>query len=320
MSSEHYIHPDFVPGLVSVIVPVYNREHLISETLDSILEQTYRPIEIVVINDGSTDCSIDILNQYASRNPGIFNIIDQHNTGQVAARNNGIRTARGEFIAFLDSDDKWHPLKLEKQIPMFSTPNVALVYSGLEKIDESGRPFQTELCDPSRTDELYMHLLVSNQMTGGTVVVTRAVLNEVGLFDESFKAAENWDLWLRVCRDHRAKLVNEPLVQYRVHGQNMSKDRMLMIQAKEAIISKHCSYKARNEEEAKFQNLAYADIDYCRGVHYFSNGQYQQAKPFFKNTIKRHALYKDSLVRLIRCYLGSGNRLLSNLKKKLKAQ
>lgn len=317
MTTKPYLNMEYQPGLVSVIVPVYNREHLIEETFDSILAQTYRPIEIVAINDGSTDTSLQILKTYSERYPGLFTVIDQHNTGQVIARNNGIRAAKGEYFAFLDSDDKWLPEKLEKQIPLFKKTNVALVYSGIEKIDDQGKPYNIELCDPTRTHNLYLHLLVRNQMTGGTVVITRAALKKAGLFDESFKAAENWDLWLRICRDHHAALVNEPLLQYRMHAQNMSKDSLLMVQAKKTIIKKHCTQPSRNDQEAHYHNLAYADADYCLGVHYFTNGMYHDAKPYFIKAFKRKLFYKDSLTRLIRCYLGRGNHYLSSLKRKM---
>ena len=319
MMNKSSIDAEFIPKLVSVIVPVYNREHLIADTLDSILTQTYREFEVIAINDGSKDESLLILNRYADQYPGVFRIIDQENTGQVVARNNGIKHAKGEYIAFLDSDDRWLPEKLAEQVPLFDQLDVGLVYSGITKIDENGQPFKEELCDPALTSDLYVNLLVRNQMTGGTVVVKRAALCKVGLFDETFLAAENWDLWLRVCRDFKPALVNKPLVQYRVHTQNMSKDRNLMILAKKAIVDKHCNQTPRNAKEAQYQNLAYADIDYCMGVQYFSNGEFREAKPHFLKALKRQPMYRDSLIRLLRCYLGKGNYLISGLRRALKS-
>ena len=145
MTHQPPIVAEFIPRLVSVIFPVYKREHLIAETLDSILAQTYREFEIVAINDGSKDGSALILNRYAAQHPGVFRIIDQENTGQVVARNNGIKQARGEYIAFPDSDDRWVPEKLEEQVPLFDQLDVGLVYSGITKIDELGQPFQESI-------------------------------------------------------------------------------------------------------------------------------------------------------------------------------
>src|SRR5690554_2314431 len=116
-------------ALVSVIVPVYNRAHLVKETIDSILSQTYKPVEIILINDGSTDNSLSVLKNYERKFPEQVRIIDQENQGQIVARNNGIGIAQGEYIAFLDSDDVWIDDKLERQIPLFET-GVGLVYSG----------------------------------------------------------------------------------------------------------------------------------------------------------------------------------------------
>ena len=115
-------------GLVSVIVPVYNRENYVGETLDSILRQTYQNIEIIAVNDGSTDNSLSVLNSYKEKYPDKITVIDQQNQGQVRSRNNAIMQSKGEYIAFLDSDDLWQPDKLEKQLPLF-VDNVARNYS-----------------------------------------------------------------------------------------------------------------------------------------------------------------------------------------------
>lgn len=119
-------------GLVSVIVPVYNRGNLVSETIDSILMQSYEKYEVILINDGSSDDSLSILRDYEQRFPEKIRVIDQQNQGQIIARNNGIKVARGQYIAFLDSDDLWKKDKLERQIPLFKQ-GVGLVYSGDRK-------------------------------------------------------------------------------------------------------------------------------------------------------------------------------------------
>ena len=104
-----------IKGLVSVVVPVYNRENLVGKTLNSILRQTYPQVETIVVNDGSTDGSLEVLRSYKQNYPEQIVVINQKNMGQALARNNGIKKANGEFIAFLDSDDTWVPEKLEIQ-------------------------------------------------------------------------------------------------------------------------------------------------------------------------------------------------------------
>lgn len=306
-------------GLVSVIVPVYNRAHYVGATIDSILEQTYSNIEIVLVNDGSTDNSLEVLNEYQKQEPAKIVIIDQKNQGQVASRNNAIRQAKGKFIAFLDSDDLWKPEKLALQIPLFGG-NVGLVYSGIDNIDEHGKIVSTELCNESIVGNILPQLLIRNRMTGGTVVVTKKALDEVGLFDEAFNAAENWDLWIRVCLKYQAALVNKALVQYRVHPGNMSKDRTLMLAAKEDIVKKHCSNKPENAELEKHYNRAKADLAYWKGVYHFSEMNYPLARQYFYQAHKLIPFYEDSLMRVIRSFLGkSGNKLIATIKRTIKS-
>lgn len=305
-------------GLVSVIVPVYNRAHYVGATIDSILQQSYSNIEIVLVNDGSTDTSLEVLQEYQKQHPAKVVIIDQKNQGQVASRNNAIRQAKGEFIAFLDSDDLWKPEKLALQIPLFKD-DIGLVYTGIDNIDEHGKVVSTELCDESIVGNILPQLLIRNRMTGGTVVVTKKALNEVGLFDESFSAAENWDLWIRICYQYKAALVNQALVQYRVHPGNMSKDRTLMLSAKEDIVAKHCNEKTENTELAKHYNKAKADLAYWKGVYYFSEMNYPLARQYFYEAHKRIPLYEDSMVRIMRSFLGKpGNKLIAAIKKMVK--
>lgn len=301
--------------LVSVIVPVYNRAHLVSETVQSILSQTYEPIEIILINDGSTDESLSVLQEYERRFPAKVRVIDQPNQGQIIARNNGIEAAQGEYIAFLDSDDLWVEDKLERQMPLFE-PGVGLVYSGTEIIDDNGHIIRVEPADETITGDIYPHLLVKNRMTGGTVVVTSEALEHVGLFSPDFKAAENWDLWLRICKVYRASVVRDPLTKYRIHDDNMSGDGQLMLRAKLQIIEKHCNPNSKDTNIAHYSRLAYADYHYRKGLDYFAAAKYQLARKEFFSVMKLSPFYEDVWMRLMRSFLGRpGNNLLRSLKK-----
>lgn len=302
-------------GLVSVIVPVYNREKLVKEAVSSILAQTYKNLEIILINDGSTDQSLEVLKQFETENPDQIKVIDQKNQGQIAARNNGIRASSGEYIAFLDSDDLWLPEKLELQIPLFG-PEVGLVYSSVELIDDHGKSKGFDHINPGLQGNIFPELLVKNRMTGGTVVVRKDVLDEVGLFDPQFKAAENWDLWLRICKKYEARAINKPLVKYRVHDDNMSKNSILMLDSKRQIMEKHCDKGSKDKRIARFSKLAEADYYYRLGVSYFSNEEFSKAIACFVKVNIKSLSYKDSIVRLFRSFLGRhGNRLLRSLKK-----
>lgn len=302
-------------ALVSVIIPVYNREHLVSQAIESVLAQTYQPVEIILINDGSTDASLSVLRRFESLFPNQIRVIDQPNQGQIIARNNGIQAARGEYIAFLDSDDLWLEHKLERQIPLFE-PGVGLVYSGTEVIDEAGQTIRVELADTTITGNIYPHLLIKNRMTGGTVVVTAEALRHVGLFSTDFKAAENWDLWLRISKVYSARAMRDPLLRYRIHDSNMSGDAQLMIHAKWQIMEKHCDLQSKDPVIARCSRLAFADYHYRKGLIYFANTEYKSARKEFYSTTAYHGYYKDTWFRLIRSYLGKrGNNFFRLMKR-----
>jgi glycosyltransferase involved in cell wall biosynthesis len=241
-------------------------------------------------------------------------VIDQENQGQIIARNNGIKEAQGEYIAFLDSDDIWLKEKLERQLKLFEA-GVGLVYSGTEVIDEKGKTLRTEPADAAITGNIYAPLLLKNRMTGGTVVVTAEALNNVGVFSTDFKAAENWDLWLRICKAYEVRATPDVLLKYRIHSKNMSGDAQLMLQAKLQIIEKHCDLQSKDANIARYSRLAYADYHYRSGLYHFAEGQYRDARKEFFTVLDFSTFYKDTWLRILRSLLGhSGNRLLRAMK------
>ncbi|MGB6363153.1 MAG: glycosyltransferase family A protein [Thermoanaerobaculia bacterium] len=305
-----------VPGLVSVIVPIFNRQELVATALDSILEQTYRSLEIVAVDDGSTDGTQEILDSYAARFPDLITVIRQPNSGPAVARNRALGQARGEFIAFLDSDDVWLPSKLELQLPRFA-PEVGLVYSALQEVDADGRVLTTVHCDQQMRGDVYRHLLVRNRMTGGTVVIRRSVLETVGVFDESLRAAENWDLWIRISKAFAVDFVDQPLLQYQKHEDRLSLDRPRMQAAAEAVLAKHFPEPpAEGDPLLDNYNRAYANIYYRRGVNFFSAANYPEARQMFRRCWEYCPGYRDSRVRYARALLAApANSLLSRLKR-----
>ena len=306
---------DSISGLVSVIVPVYNRERLVGKTLESILGQTYTDVEIVAVNDGSTDGSLAVLMEHAGRNRGRITVIDQPNAGQVKAKNRGISAARGRYIAFLDSDDTWEKEKLSLQMPLFRG-NVGLVYCGINEIDGQGHVTRTVPPEPGVRGDVYRHLLIKNRMTGGAVVVTRESLDEVGLFDESLRAAENWDLWIRISRRFMVDFVDRPLVNYLKHQGNMSNDGGRMAEATLSLLQKHLPVLPPEEPLRSSYMQAYAEYCYTMGVQYFGTGDYREARKMFRNCWKYIPNYKDSVARTIRTLAGRRvNDALSRLKK-----
>ena len=206
-------------NLVSAIIPTYNNAAFLPEAIDSVISQTYPNIEIIIVNDGSTDNTNEVLRKYLDR----IIYIEQENAGPASARNTGIHQARGEYIAFLDADDIWMPTKIEEQLKIFSqNPNASLVYSRMVNFDDRSSKNLSVIPRKVFSGRIFDQLLVENLIALPTVIVRSNILDRIGLFDESLFTAEDWNLYLRIARDHEIIGVNKVLVRRRKHYDNIS--------------------------------------------------------------------------------------------------
>lgn len=197
---------------VSVIIPAYNSAAYTVETVESVLAQTYRSFEVIVVDDGSTDHTREALAPY----DGQVHYIYKQNGGACSARNEGIRHAKGEYIACLDCDDLWLPEKLEYSLPVLERePDMGFVFSPCYTIDPAGEIIG-EVHYTFDLEQAYLGLLMHNFVMAPTVVMRRSCLEQVGLFDESIFIPADWDLWLRLSRQFRVGYVDRPLSKYRV--------------------------------------------------------------------------------------------------------
>ncbi len=231
--------------LVSVVIPVYNGERYIGSTLQSVAEQSYGSLEILVVDDGSTDGTAEILRRFARQDSRI-RILQQANKGVAAARNLGIRSARGDFIAPLDADDIWHRERIGKQLRcLLEAPgDVGLVYSPWITIDESGARL-SPCMDRDRFEGIvWLQLMLGNFLgSASTCLIKAACLREVGLYDEEYfvqraQGCEDWDLYLRIARRFRFLCEPECLNGYRRVGGSMSVDVEQMMRSYELMMSK----------------------------------------------------------------------------------
>lgn len=209
--------PEQLPR-VSVIVPTHNSARYLPEAIDSVLGQTYRDFEIIVVDDGSTDDTQEVLARYGDQ----IRVVRQRNQGSAAARNAGILAARGEFIAFLDADDLWLPQKLERQMPLFGErPEIGWVYSDYREFDESGLRtrsfFEREGLRPPPEGWVLLALAKGCITWTTTVVVRASCFQEAGLFDGAFPRAQDYDMWLRLAARFPVACVAEVLALYRRH-------------------------------------------------------------------------------------------------------
>lgn len=198
-------------ALVSAVIPTYNRGHVIQRAIESVSRQTYEPIEIIVVDDGSTD---DTAMRIARMSvPGLRFYRSSENKGASAARNLGISQARGDFIAFLDADDEWLPEKTARQVAKFEKGPVTLgvVYSGYRAVSPHWPPMDRY---PKHRGELFETLRVANVIRTSGAMVRRQVLDDVGGFDCGLPACEDLDLWLKIARKYSIDYIPEIAVQY----------------------------------------------------------------------------------------------------------
>lgn len=230
---------------VSVIIPAYNAIAYLPKTLASVQQQTFKDFEVLVIDDGSTDSTADWVNSLSDRN---VQLIVQKNGGCASARNRGIQAARGDYIAFLDADDIWEPSKLEKQAHILETSAaVGVVNTWISNIDSQGQPIGN-LGTPDAEGKVWAQVIEENPiMCGSAPMVRRQCFDAVGLFDQSLRSAEDWDMWIRLAKKYEFAVVKEPLVRYRIHPKSKSHNLQLHLQSRLSVIEKAFSDSASDD-------------------------------------------------------------------------
>ncbi len=193
---------------VSVIVPTYNRASLLKDALDSVLAQRYRNVELIVVDDGSTDHTSRLLASYADR----ITVLFQPNAGVSAARNHGIQAASGDLIALLDSDDYWLPEKLAAQVDFFKATPQALICQTEEIWIRNGVRVNPKRRHRKLSGMIFQASLPLCLISPSAVMMRKSLLDEVGLFDEDLPACEDYDLWLRITWKYPVHLISAPLV------------------------------------------------------------------------------------------------------------
>ena len=272
--------------MVSVVITCYNYGKYLAGCLDSVLGQTYRDIEIIIVNDGSTDDTDEIVKKYLS-DPRV-RYIKQRNAGQANAKNIGIRSASGEFVAFLDADDVWASSKLEQQIPLFSDPAVGVVYCRAQYIGDDGRSldFTTKgkYLQP-RSGKVIPYLFFDNFIPFSASVVRKECLERTDLFDESLKMGIDWDLWLRISASYLFAYVDEPLLYYRIgHSGQMSKNLEERQRCSDRIMKKFVKENPGLLPESVTRKAA--AYTYCSRGYYYRALDLHRSNRFYLDAIK----------------------------------
>lgn len=229
--------------LVSVVIPAYNGADYIGETIASILAQDWRPLEVLVVDDGSTDRTAEIARSFGEP----VRCLRQENAGTAAARNRAVAESRGEFIALLDQDDLWMPHKLARQIPRFAEdPRIGLVFAGIEFFDtHTGRITSTYF--PGHElglRDLLAHVVLPVQ----TIVFRRSALEKIGPFDTTLGGTDDWDIGIRMAAEFRMVGVNETLGRVRLHETQQGRNTDRMFHNAMRVLDKHAGIRPGDRE------------------------------------------------------------------------
>ena len=277
--------------LVSVVIPAYNSNY-VRAAIESILSQTHRDLDVIVVDDGSPGGAIELI---CSDFPSV-RYIRQANAGPSAARNHGIRQAKGEWIAFLDDDDIWLPEKIAKQLRVIEglpcKEQIGLIYTGQYMIQD-----QTLL--GSKVDEangmIYQYLLFGNFIgTCSSIMVPKYVFERVGGFDESLICSQDFDLYLRIAREYEIHSVSEPLIKYRTRPDQISRDptlnnaddREILLKQKEHVDAE--LFRQVEDFHRRLSGLRYKETAYDSLFRLKDRGAYW--KWIFKGAIESRAL------------------------------
>jgi glycosyltransferase involved in cell wall biosynthesis len=250
--------------LVSVIIPVFNRDWCLGEAIESVFSQTYERYELIVVDDGSTDDTGKQLSQYKN-----ISVITQPNRGVSAARNRGIASSRGDLIAFLDSDDLWLPEKLSVQVDYFMRHPMAEIGQTQEIWIRNGKRMNPGRRHIKTAGFFFERSLALCLVSPSAVMLRKQLLEKVGLFDESLPACEDYDLWLRINASIPIFLIDEPLVIKRGgHSDQLSShaglDKYRIQSLKKLLDSGTLSHEQRKAAQAVLQNKCQIYASGCK--------------------------------------------------------
>ena len=247
--------PPATRGLVSVIIPIYNGQRYLEQTVRSALDQTYAPVELICIIDGTNDGSADILRRL---NDGRIAILEQENRGATYTRNYGLSLAKGEFVLFLDQDDVLHPEFLERTVrQIVRTGSTGVAVNG-HLIDGQGKRIRRmyRINKPKLT---LKSLLKGNQMyTASQVLLRRDKLAKIGSFDVLADQADDWDMWIRHARNGKLTFLDRDLIAYRMHDSNQSLNVDKMLRSELHIVERKLTAADRPETMKSYSYMRYS--------------------------------------------------------------
>jgi glycosyltransferase involved in cell wall biosynthesis len=304
---------------VSVIIPTYNCAHYLEQAIESAIDQTYRDIEIIVLDDGSTDNTSEVVRRYGTA----IRYIRQKNSGVTAARNHAIKASSGEFLAMLDADDWWETTKLAEQVPILdSDPQLALVYSDLRVEYDDGTTTPSFLSSRPLATSGYVfdRLLESCFILPSTVLLRRSCLEEE-MFDESMRSHEDLDLWLRICRKWKVALVPKQLTHRRQGASNLTSNDDLRTEYGIKLFEKALSLPDITPDQRNIMIQKLGDAYFERGYFFFTNDRMQECRRCLEQSMHCRKFHPKVWVCYITSFLPvTAIKIKRRLRKSLKRQ
>jgi glycosyltransferase involved in cell wall biosynthesis len=302
---------------VSVIVPTYNGERYLCQTIESALRQTMKDVETIVVDDGSDSDLTGCLAPYSGR----IRYVRIERSGPAAARNAGIRHSRGKYIALLDHDDLWHPDNLRRQVEVLDQhPRCSLVYSYPTLIDENGSAIANEGPSYFPAGDVLLDFLHRNRITTFSATLIRSsILDSVGLLDESpeVTTCDDYDLWLRIAEMADVLFVPGEWVQYRIHPGNLLKNHAQNLRAREFVLTKALTGSARLHQMSRrtvmqiTKENRYDSLRRFAYIFYYQTDGVRQARAlFWKALVLKPHVLRD-VPFLLACYLPKRLRSLA---------
>lgn len=269
-------------ALIDVAIPTYNCAAYIGEALDSIFSQGEHEFRVLVVNDGSTDNTEDVLQPYMDR----IVYFSKPNEGVVKTRNYAMDRLKGDFVAFLDADDVWLPGKIDKQLAVLEgDAGVGGVYANASLVNREGKSegrayIQGEIREELVPD-IYPYLFLKNPIPTSTLILRREILEKAGKFDPALPGTEDYDMWLRVARLARLQYIDESLALYRVHGSNISNNLLVRHRDNLIILNRHLKHSPdirarlgrRLSDRLVREHYSYAYWLYKAGRHFSAAAQ-----------------------------------------------
>ncbi len=288
------VHPK-----VSVIIPTYNFARLLPRTIKSVLNQTLQDFELIIVDDGSTDNTREVADGFVAVDPRVKYVYQKNSGSPARPTNTGIQKSEGKYIAILQHDDEWFPEKLEKQVLFFENsenPNLGFIGCHAVIVNSDGS-IEKQLFKKSK--DLLKDLLGMNVIPyPSAVMVRRETFEEIGLFDEQFKIADDWDMWLRIAQKYEFDFVDSVLFKYHIHGNNITQVASPEKNAREFeyLIKKHRKLYEMHQDLLAKQFIAI-------GSYYILGDHLQRGRRYLKDAFYLHKTLKY-FIRLLVSYLG----------------